>query len=150
MKIAHYDDVIMGAMASQITSLTIVYSTAYSDTDQRTHQSSASLAFVRGIHRRPVNSPRKWPVTRKMFPIHDIIMRCIFMWSFENMFAARVIKHMSVSFVSISQDLFCCCIPYKSTFFRYLNRKIRWKQLWVVDEMLLTRLQNWYCYLGRF
>ena len=46
----HYNDVIMGAIASQITSLTIVYSIVYSDTDQRKHQSSASLAFVRGIH----------------------------------------------------------------------------------------------------
>ena len=53
----HYCDVIMGAIASQITSLTIVYSTVYSDEDQRKHQSSASLAFVRGIHRGPVNSP---------------------------------------------------------------------------------------------
>ena len=41
----------MGAIASQITSLTIVYSTVYSDADQRKHQSSASLTFVRGIHR---------------------------------------------------------------------------------------------------
>ena len=55
--ITHNNDVIMGAIASQITSLTIVYSTVYSDVDQRKHQSSASLAFVRGIHRRPVNSP---------------------------------------------------------------------------------------------
>ena len=47
----HYDDVKMGAVASQITSLTIVYSTVYSDADQRKHQSSASLAFVQGIHR---------------------------------------------------------------------------------------------------
>ena len=51
----HYGDVIMGAIASQITSLTIVYSTVYSDADQRKHQSSASLASVRGIHRGPVN-----------------------------------------------------------------------------------------------
>ena len=54
----------MGAIASQITSLTIVYSTVYSDADQREYQSSASLAFVRGIHRGSVNSPHKWPVTR--------------------------------------------------------------------------------------
>ena len=47
----HYDDVKMGAIASQIISLTIVYSTVYSDPDQRKHQRSASLAFVRGIHR---------------------------------------------------------------------------------------------------
>ena len=41
---------------------------------KKTHQSSASLAFVRGIHRWPVNSPHKWPVTRKMFPFDDVIM----------------------------------------------------------------------------
>ena len=67
----------MGTTASQITSLTSVYSTIYSDADQRKHQSSASLAFVRGIHRGPVNSQHKWPVTRKakMFPFDDVIMR---------------------------------------------------------------------------
>ena len=70
----HYNDVIMGAIASQITSLTIVYSTVYSDADERKHQSSASLAFVRGTHRGPVNSPHKWPVTRKMFLFDDVIM----------------------------------------------------------------------------
>ena len=64
----------MGAIASQITSLFIVYSAFYSGADQRKHQSSASLAFVRGIHRGPVNSPHKWPVTRKMFPFDDVIM----------------------------------------------------------------------------
>ena len=70
----HYNDVTMAATASLITSLTIVYSTVYSSADQRKHQSSASLAFVQGIHRRPVNSPHKWPVTRKMFPFDDVIM----------------------------------------------------------------------------
>ena len=54
----HYDDVIMGTIPSQVTSLTIVYSTVYSGADQRKHQSSASLAFVRGIHRGLVNFPR--------------------------------------------------------------------------------------------
>ena len=72
--ITHYYDVIMNAISFQITSPTIVYSTVYSGTDQRKHQSSASLAFVRGIHRSPVNSPRKWPVTRKMPPFDDVIM----------------------------------------------------------------------------
>ena len=70
----HYSDVIMSAMVSQITLLTIVSSTVYSGADQRKHQSSASLAFVRGIHRSPVNSPHKGPVTRKMFPFDDVIM----------------------------------------------------------------------------
>ena len=68
----------MGAIVSQITSLTIVYSIVYSDADQRKHQSSASLAFVREIHRGPANSPHKWPVTRKMFPFDDVIMiQCV-------------------------------------------------------------------------
>ena len=70
----HYNDVIMGAIASQITSLTIVCSVVYSDEDQGKHQSSASLAFVWGIHRGPVNSPHKWPVKRKKFPFDDVIM----------------------------------------------------------------------------
>ena len=61
----------MSTMASQITS---VYSAVYSGADQRKHQSSASLAFVRGIHRSPVNSPHKGPVTRKMSPFDDVIM----------------------------------------------------------------------------
>ena len=64
----------MSVMASQITSLAIVYSTVYSGADQRKHQSSASLAFVRGIHRWPVNSPHKGPVTRKMFLFDNAIM----------------------------------------------------------------------------
>ena len=70
----HYDDVTMSGMASQITSLTIVYSAVYPGTDQRKHQSPAPMAFVWGIHRGPVNSPHKWPVTRKLFPFEDDIM----------------------------------------------------------------------------
>ena len=64
----------MGAMASQISNITIVYWTIYSGADQRKYQSSTSLAFVRGIHRWPVNSPHKGPVAWKMFPFDDVIM----------------------------------------------------------------------------
>ena len=64
----------MGAMASQITSPTIAYSTIYSRADQRQHQNSASLTSVWGNHRRPVNSPHKGQVTRKMIPFDDVIM----------------------------------------------------------------------------
>ena len=64
----------MGTMASQITSLTIVYWTVHSGADQRKHQSSVSLAFVRGSQRWPVNPPHKWPVTWKMFPLDDVFM----------------------------------------------------------------------------
>ena len=58
-----------------ITSLTNVFSTVYSDADPWKYQSSASLALVRGIHWSLVNSPYKWPVTRKMFPFDDVIMQ---------------------------------------------------------------------------
>ena len=70
----HYNDVIMSAMVSQITSRTIVYPSVYLGVDQNKHQSSASLVFVKGIHHWPVNSPHKGPVTRKMLPFDDIIM----------------------------------------------------------------------------
>ena len=63
----HYNDVIMGVMASQITSVSIVCS-------KKKNQNSALLAFVRGIHRWPVDSLHKGPVTRKMFPFDHVIM----------------------------------------------------------------------------
>ena len=66
-RLQHFNDVIIGVMASQIASFTIDYSSVYSGADQRKHQSSASLAFVRAIHRWPVNSPHQGPVTRKIF-----------------------------------------------------------------------------------
>ena len=80
--IKHCNDVIMDMKASQITSLTIVYSTVYSRGDQRKHQSSVSLW--------PVNSPHKWPVMRKMFPYDDVIMIskhymwCQISWNLES------------------------------------------------------------------
>ena len=70
----HYGDIKMGVIASQITSLPIVYSIFYSDAAQIKHQSSAPLAFVWGIYRGPVNCQHKWPVTRKIFPFDDVIV----------------------------------------------------------------------------
>ena len=70
----HYCDVIMTAMASQITSVSFDCSTVCSGSDRRKHQSSASLAFVGGIHWWPMNSPHKEPLTPNMFPYDDIIM----------------------------------------------------------------------------
>ena len=49
-RLIHYNDIVMSAMSSQITSLTIVYPTVCSGEDQRKHQSCSSLAFVRGVH----------------------------------------------------------------------------------------------------
>ena len=95
----------MGMIASQITSLTVVYSTVYSDTDQRKHQSSASLAFVRGIHRGLVNSPHKWPVTRKMFPFDDFIMN-------------DIIRHLAAwsTLVQHVQVMACCLFSIRPLF----------------------------------
>ena len=73
----HCNDIIMDAMASQITSLISLCSTVYSGADQIKHQSSASLAFVREIQRGPVNCPHKWPVKRKKFPFDEVIMLLI-------------------------------------------------------------------------
>ena len=70
----HYNGVIMGAMASQITGVSIVCSSVGSGAEKRKQQSSASLACVRGIHWWPVNSPHTRLVTWKMFPFDDVIM----------------------------------------------------------------------------
>ena len=106
----HHSDVIMSSMASQITSLTIVYSTVYSGADQRKHQSSASLAFVRGIHRSPVNSPHKGPVTRKVFPFDDVIMVPVWAVDISHGISARfgcvLFVVFIVSFVADCFDLF--------------------------------------------
>ena len=67
----------MNTMASQITVVSNVYSTVYSAADQTKHQRSTSLAFVRVIHRWPVKSPHKGPVTLKIFSFDDAIM-CTF------------------------------------------------------------------------
>ena len=80
----------MGTMASQITSLTSVYSTVYSGADQLKHQSSASLAFVRGIYRWSVNSTHKGPATRNMFPLDDVIM------IIQNLIAWRWLDSLSI------------------------------------------------------
>ena len=102
LKTWHYNDVIMDTIASQITSLTIVYSIIHSDADQRKHQSSPSLAFVRGIHWGPVNSWHKWPVTRKMFPFDDTIM--------DNILSDLLILFPAKSYNIIPIYRLCCCI----------------------------------------
>ena len=70
-----YGDIIKSTMASHITAVLILYPTVCSGVDQRKHQSSTSQAFVRGIHRWPVNSPHKGPVRRKMFPLNCVTCR---------------------------------------------------------------------------
>ena len=57
---------------------------------------SASLAFVRGIHRWPVNSPQKWPVTRKMFPFDDVIMTWVEWINIQTMQSTATRKYVSL------------------------------------------------------
>ena len=109
----------MCVIASQITSLTIAYSTVYSDADQRKHQSSASLAFVRGIHRGPVNSLHKWPVPRK-----NIYMYCriYFGICFRNCPAIR--KLLNSPMVNDKQDILCIsegCFDIKVSSYQYIE-----------------------------
>ena len=103
--IDHYSDVIISAMASQITSLTIVYSTVYSGADQRKYQSFASLAFMRGIHRWPVNSLHKGSVTQKMFPFDDII-KCVFVFQVH---LRSVSPTMIMSYMELLFAVFAIC-----------------------------------------
>ena len=99
----HYSEVVMDTIASQITSLTIVYLTVHSDADQRKHQSSAPLAFVRGIHR---DSPHKWPVTRKMVPFDDVIMPLKTCRRFRGVHVAITSKHCSDRYWKIDANLY--------------------------------------------
>ena len=131
----------MGTIASQITSLTIVYSTVNSDANQRKHQSSASLAFVWGIHRGPVNSPHKWPVTRKIFPFDDVIMLTGSWSAFEltKDTAWHTDKSQNVKYECFRKQYRhiarIYCIPcffsvpdsrFRKVFFKYLKKQNKW------------------------
>ena len=158
----HYSDIISGAMASQITSLTIVYSTLYSGADQRKHQSSASLAFVRGSHRWPVNSPHKWPVTRKMFLSiwwrhHDLSslgqwLPCFDGWlqkrcnSIANSLEFRLsCTNPSVCFEEISSCSFFILFCFKCWWF-YSAYPVLMKIMTLTSRHILTITPRfWYC-----
>ena len=100
----------MSAMASQINSLMIVYSTVYSGADQRQHQSFASLAFVWEIKRWPVNSPHKGPVTRKMFPFDDIIMMSVNCNGSEG-YIDGLVRDCSIS-SALAMEIFSLALSY--------------------------------------
>ena len=71
-----FSHIIMSAMSSQVTGVSIVYSNVCSGADQRQHSSSASLTFVRVVHRYPVKSPHKRPLTRKCFHLMTSLCGC--------------------------------------------------------------------------
>ena len=136
----------MGAIASKISSLTIVYSIVYSDADQRKHQSSASLAFMRGIHRGPVNSPYKWPVTRKMFPFDDVIMRYLTrlrdkLWLIDTTHLYRSYWWLSARLqnISIANALKILHSCAKLSIWKWPN-----KVLWRIHKYVVAFSEHWF------
>ena len=107
----HYSDVIMSVMVSQITSILIVCINLYSGADQITHLSSMSLAFVRGIHWWPVNSPHKGPVMQKMFPFDDIIMILCHILRFHSIYEIPHNNNFKTS-VGINNKSCCAIVQY--------------------------------------
>ena len=92
----YYSDLIMSAIVSQITDVSIVYSTVCLGADQRKQQSSKSLVFVKIIHRSPVNSPHKRPVTRKMFPFDDVMLQpASYSWCQYKAFVTHQMAHQA-------------------------------------------------------
>ena len=134
----HYCDVIMGANASQITSLTIVYSTVNSGADQRKHQSFASLAFVRGIPWWPVN----WPVTRKMFQFDDgIVMVSIGLWSNSGCLFTIIWS----PFWCLHAHILCyrLHVPLCVTWLRESSSLLRW---WLLSNGINGVIRMYECY----
>ena len=128
---SHYRNVIMGTMASQIINLTIVYSTVYSGADHREHQSSVA----RGIHRWPVNSPHKWPVTRKMFLFDGVIMKIGTPWNPNHCFSTtlhfQIHAAHSVKYVLSLLHRFHICHTRSDTALTELCQKITCHRIWV-------------------
>ena len=103
----HYSDVIMGAVASQITGVSIIYSDVCSGAYQSKHQSATSLAFVLGIHKWLANSLHKGPLTRKIFRFDGIIMVCVDTEPIHNLKQCRLIINgfSSIHVTVISQEV---------------------------------------------
>ena len=130
----------MGWMASQITNLIIVYSTVYSGADQRKHQSSAPLVFVKGIHGRPVNSPHKRPVARKMFPFDGVIMKPLcaagfiqingWHWDESHVTVMKYLKTMSTYLLLCS-----------GAFFDKLRNQLNVRPVYCIDYSLRQRMR---------
>ena len=128
----------MSSMVSQITNVSSVYSNTCSGADQRKHQHSASLAFVRGIHRGPVNSPHKGPVTRKMFPFDYVIMTSIY---FPEMFKLRHHDNLHGYYMLcswISLWYLVSPIPRKYSFERRFVCKIDMRDMSLIAKFMET------------
>ena len=159
----------MGTIAAQITSLAIVYltvyqiitslTTVYSTADQRKYQSSTSLVFVRGIHWWPVNSPQKWPVTRKMFPLVislvknitwpiDAIFVVLYVWFWcgtgQHKLSYWLTSPKNAKHVSLFEHCFNSCIKWSLTrnICRYRHIKIH-QMIPCINEQWSNPAASW-------
>ena len=133
----------MTMLASQITSLTVVYSIVYSGVHQRKHQSSASLAFVREIHRGPVNFPHKWPVTRKMFPFDDVIMNRDF-HRLEHMLHQAQRGHCPIPVFTSILEIYHNNFMYKmSHVLFWLYHEFLLDELWTINDAHYFHYLRW-------
>ena len=101
--------------------VSIVYSIVCSGADQRKHQNPASLAFLRGIHLWSVNTPHKWPVTRKMFPFDNVIMKA----------------------VSIFYGIHCRSNLRWAIYLSNVDLNLHFGPFWIVHEMWCMRWSWW-------
>ena len=128
----------MGTMASEITSLTIVYSTVYSSVDQAKYQSFMSLAFVQGIHQWPVNSPHRGPVTRKMFSFDDVIM-----WHWH-ILGSRVVTYINIWLYLILMHLTGILIHHQTENEHYhMWSSLKW--LFITILLVMAEINDYGC-----
>ena len=152
----------MWTIASQITSLTIVYSTVYSGANQRKHQSSASLAFVQGIHRWPVNFPHTWrgkcfhlmtsswlTPTCVSRPRWVIVRRAGLLWSqqdFEWRWSVPLFKCLTV--LEFSFILFDLCLLI--TFFNFIMNYVPIVTFWIFTYHKIWILSIMFCFIWSY
>ena len=117
--VSHYNDVIMSAMASQSPASRLFAQRFSQGADKRKHQSSASVAFVRGIHRWPVNSPHKWPINAENVSIwwrnhpskHDINGPFVVSVKATNGRNGSMASHFLLQMARFSVAI---CLPFKA------------------------------------
>ena len=148
----HYSDVTIDAMASQITGASIVDWIVSSCADQRKHQSSPSLAFARGIHRSPVNSPHKRPVTRKMFHLmtSSYCPACrttlVAKQDFEWRWSVPLFKGLTV--LEFSFILFDLCLLI--TFFNFIMNYVPIVTFWIFTYHKIWILSIMFCFIWSY
>ena len=135
----HYNGVIIRAMASQITGVSIVCWTVGSNLNPRKHQFSPSLSYVRGIHRSLVNSPHKRPVTRKMFPFDDVIINVSGDGSTHMLPTHKVIAWPTDITAPHQQENYWLSIIFSRLILWMISNSFRW------PDFLTIKIDDYFC-----